>query len=86
MYVHRWPNGVVEGNDLGIMPCDPGPTMNFVENSVLFFLFDKVDVMNHDDLVSLSASFYSETEIKEMQGRKISPIFYDFSPRLKVCR
>ena len=47
------------------MPGDTGPTMTFVENSVLFFLFDKVDVMNHDDLVSLSASFYSETEIKE---------------------
>ena len=32
--------------------------MNYVENSVLFFLIDIVD----EDFVSLSASFYSEAE------------------------
>ena len=37
----------------------------FLESPLLFFLNDKVDVMNHDDLVRICSSFYSEEEIKE---------------------
>ena len=37
----------------------------FVENALLFFLNDKVEVMNHDDLVRLCSSFYDEVEIKD---------------------
>ena len=38
----------------------------FVEIAWLFILNDKVDVMNHDDLVSLCSSFYDEVEIKDV--------------------
>ena len=32
---------------------------------MLFFLNDQVDVMSHDDLISLCTSFYTEDEVKE---------------------
>ena len=35
-----------------------------IENPVLFFLHDKIDVVTHDDLISICASFYTEEEVK----------------------
>ena len=37
--------------------------MNLIESPVLFFLNDKIDVMNHDDIVGLCSSFYEEEEV-----------------------
>ena len=37
----------------------------YVENSVLFFLYDKVDVINQEDLICICASFYSDEEVRE---------------------
>ena len=34
----------------------------FIENPVLFFLHDKVDVMKNADILSIAISFYSEEE------------------------
>ena len=36
----------------------------FIENPVLFFLHEKVDVMNNADILSISTSFYGEDEMK----------------------
>ena len=36
----------------------------FIENPVLFFLPDKVDVMKNADILSTAISFYGEDEIK----------------------
>ena len=38
---------------------------NFLESPILFFLYNKVDVMSHDDLVSLCSEFYTVDEVKE---------------------
>lgn len=35
----------------------------FVNNGLLFFIFNKVDCMNHDDLVSVCMDFYKESEV-----------------------
>ena len=48
-------------------------TDEFVENALLFFLNDKVDVMNHDDLVRLCSSFYDEGEIKDAKRISTGP-------------
>ena len=37
----------------------------FVENALLFFLNDKVDVMKYDHLVRLCSFFYGEEEVKD---------------------
>ena len=36
----------------------------FIENPVLFFLHDKVDVMKNADILSIAISFYGEEEIR----------------------
>ena len=36
----------------------------FIENPVLFFLHDKVDVMKNADILSIAISFYDEEEIR----------------------
>ena len=38
---------------------------NLIENPVVFFLYDKVDVMNHDDIGSLASIFYTKEEIRD---------------------
>ena len=38
---------------------------DYLEIPVLFFLYDKGDVMKHDDLIGICSSFYNEEEICE---------------------
>lgn len=37
----------------------------FINNGLLFFIFNKIDCMNQEDLLSLCMDFYSEEEASE---------------------
>ena len=41
------------------------PSNNLIEKPAQFFLQDKGNVMNHDDIVHFASSFYTEKEIKD---------------------
>ena len=36
----------------------------YIDNGLLFFLFNKVDCMNQEDLLCICSDFYSEEEIE----------------------
>ena len=37
---------------------------SFHESPILFFIYNKVDVMTHDDLISICSEFYTNEEVK----------------------